>query len=826
MQPVRPFNIVSLDDHWQLVNCLVTIFLHREDNDEVVAIVAELVSIQLHIRGAGVSSCRGSCSVDADVLINIIQLVVRFCGIAVHAVLFTVVINGTVRAGDLHVHVDRINLLVTFSHIEGYGLEVRIDVRECALQQVHVSLADISPFCCSLAVRLGSNSVGEVLGYIVQITARCRCIAADAMFFTVIISRIALSDDGDNRIDRVDYQLTVHDHEGDILEVVVGVREVTGLQFHVVAVGVGSAHAGRSAEGKVGFSVQRCAGLDLVAGHGMLFAVVVKYVTVLGDGYRRVNLINCLVAIRHVEDDLGKVCIGVGELLGIQTHIGCAGIGPCRCCSSCFAEGEVIFSIQRAADRNIVAAHAVLFTVVRRGVLVSGNGHNHFIHRNNLLIAIGHQEVDLGEVVIGISKVVSSKPHRSLAIVGPYCRCCTGEVEIVFSVQAVADLNIIAAHTVFFAVIGRVIGSTGNGHRRFDRLDHQLTIHDGEYHVREVVIDVREVGSLQFHVIAGGIGTAHAVISAEGEVVLSVQSVVERHIITGHGMLFAVIVSFAFMLSDGHGHIDRINHQLAVHDLELNVFKIRVGVREVTGLQCHVITGGVGAAHAISSAEGEICLGIQRIVNTNIVTGHGMFCAVIVHFSAVFGDCYFRGDRVDLLVAVGHIECHRAKVRIGVGKQVLRQAHLGLAGVSPGRRGCSVELDVRIHVIQLVARCCGVAADAVVFAVIVGSIVRADHGHGHIDRFDLLITVGHFKGHGTKILIGIGKLFLRQAHSGLAGVSPFRCDCSVELDIFVNVIQLAARCCSIAADTVAFTVIIGAVVRADHGHCHIDWIDH
>ena len=50
------------------------------------------------------------------------------------------------------------------------------------------------------------------------------------------------------------------------------------------------------------------------------------------------------------------------------------------------------------------------------------------------------------------------------------------------------------------------------------------------------------------------------------------------------------------------------------------------------------------------------------------------------------------------------------------------------------------------------------------FTVIIHLITVLSNGYRHINRFNGLITVGHFKGHRSEVVVGIGELFGSQTH--------------------------------------------------------------
>ena len=98
------------------------------------------------------------------------------------------------------------------------------------------------------------------------------------------------------------------------------------------------------------------------------------------------------------------------------------------------------------------------------------------------------------------------------------------------------------------------------------------------------------------------------------------------------------------MLRDGHRDrffligAQRFDHQLTVHDHELDVGKVRVRVREVRRLQLHVVAAGVGALHLCGAAEGEVSHLVQVVVDAHIIARDSFFRAVVGERAAVLRD--------------------------------------------------------------------------------------------------------------------------------------------------------------------------------------------
>ena len=83
-------------------------------------------------------------------------------------------------------------------------------------------------------------------------------------------------------------------------------------------------------------------------------------------------------------------------------------------------------------------------------------------------------------------------------------------------------------------------------------LDLQLSVHDLECHLREVLVGVREVFCSKFHIIGTCICCFYDVVTVEREVVLRVLIIIDTYIIALHCLLGSVVLVLAAVLGDSH----------------------------------------------------------------------------------------------------------------------------------------------------------------------------------------------------------------------------------------------------------------------------------
>ena len=81
-------------------------------------------------------------------------------------------------------------------------------------------------------------------------------------------------------------------------------------------------------------------------------------------------------------------------------------------------------------------------------------------------------------------------------------------------------------------------------------LDLQLSVHDLECHLREVLVGVREVFCSKFHIIGTCICCFYDVVTVEREVVLRVLIIIDTYIISLHCLLGSVVLVLAAVFGD------------------------------------------------------------------------------------------------------------------------------------------------------------------------------------------------------------------------------------------------------------------------------------
>ena len=271
------------------------------------------------------------------------------------------------QVGGLERNVALCDVDIAVGHVKDDIGEVR---RVCAGEllglQTHIRLAGIG------ARGLGSAREGDLV-LSEQVVVGREAIALRLVLFAVIGGGCGLADDGDDdlRLDRVDGQLALFLCDDIVAALALGrtSRELIGKDVVAgTSVGLGSGDVRLEALA-VNEAVARCNHVAVGKGRAVIGLAVGRGGQghlALGDGHR---------AVFDLKGHIREVLIDVGELLGLQPHAGCAGIGALGGIGT--REGEVgardrsILSVVLAINGHTgdrIAAHALLDAVVLLGL--------------------------------------------------------------------------------------------------------------------------------------------------------------------------------------------------------------------------------------------------------------------------------------------------------------------------------------------------------------------------------------------------------------------------------------------------------------------------
>ena len=409
------------------------------------------------------------------------------------------------------------------------------------------------------------------------------------------------------------------------------------------------------------------------------------------------------------------------------------------------------------------------------------DGHHH-VNRFNGLIAVRYLEGHSSEVRVLVRKLLLLQAHVRRADIRPRHFRCAVEIEVCFRVQRVADLHVVVGDAVLFTVINVRAEVTLDGHHHVNRFNGLVTVRYLKGHSSEVHVLVRELLLLQAHVRGTDIRPRRFRCAAEGEVLLGIQRVADLYIIAGDAVLFTVINMLTEVALDGHHHINRFNGLIAVRHLKLHIPEVRVDVRELALRQAHLCRTDIRPRSSCCTAEGEVCLLIQRIADLYLVAGHAVLLAIVGICTVMACDGHNHVNRFNGQVAISHLKHYRRKVRVVVRELIGSKTHVRCADVCP--RGCcrSTEGEVRL-LVQRIADLHIIAGHAMLLVVIGFRAVMTCNGHNHMNRFNGLMAVCYLERHFPEVLVLILELIDSQTHGRRAGVGPFGFCSSAEREV-------------------------------------------
>ena len=193
--------------------------------------------------------------------------------------------------------------------------------------------------------------------------------------------------------------------------------------------------------------------------HGV--GVVVGVLQCFGVDHHR-TLADNQLAVVHDELDVREVLAVVPEVAYLQTHR--IGIRARSLHLGGAGEGEVRFLIKLVADAYVVARHGVLRAVIRHGILVTRDRHDHFgLHgRNRQLAGVLGDGVVLGNVHVVLIENLHRAGERAYVLALIRALGCVGQTFI--PVTGLQTLNRDAGDGLLAAVVHLRIAFAREGH--------------------------------------------------------------------------------------------------------------------------------------------------------------------------------------------------------------------------------------------------------------------------------------------------------------------------------------------------------------------------
>ena len=342
------------------------------------------------------------------------------------------------------------------------------------------------------------------------------------------------------------------------------------------------------------------------------------------------------MAVFDQEFHVREVRVPVREVRSLQRHVVGARVGALHFRSA--VKREVFFRVQLVADvGNRVARYGLLGSVILLGASVLLDHHNHFVRgRSDFQLAFGLFDC----VVVRLRALVQRIGERVIALAN--IRLASRHVIR----RAFVLRKAIAANRHFFlrqriAVVDLLVRSRGQRHLAL--LDHELAVFDLERHLREVRVRVREVRSLQRHVVGARVGALHFRSAVKREVFFRVQLVADvGNRVARYGLLGSVILLGASVLLDHHNHFvrGRSDFQLAFGLFDCVVVRLRALVQRVGErvialannrlASRHVIRRAFALNKAVSAANRHRAVRQRRAVVDLLIRSRGQRHAALV----------------------------------------------------------------------------------------------------------------------------------------------------------------------------------------------------
>ncbi len=301
-----------------------------------------------------------------------------------------------------------------------------------------------------------------------------------------------------------------------------------------------------------------------------------------------------------------------------------------------------------------IARNGVGFAVIFGAAGIFGDGHGDLAGRGgDVESAVRDDELHTREVRVGVRKIGCLDADRIGADIRAFDRPRLGLGRLDGGghiVERVVRFDApVAGDGVLLAVIHDARGVLGDGDRYGLGVlrDLECAVFNHKPHIGEVGVGVREVFGLNAELVGTGIRAFGRPRLGLGR--LDGGNIVERAVgghalIAGHGVLRAVILGRAgvFRHGDGDRLGERRNLEYAVHDDELHIGEVGVGVLEVRGFNAHGVGAGVRAGRRPGVGRG--LLNALHAVEC-VVGSHGRVARDAVALAVVLGGAGLLGDR-------------------------------------------------------------------------------------------------------------------------------------------------------------------------------------
>ena len=363
----------------------------------------------------------------------------------------------------------RANGLPAIGNLKSYMGKVYIGIGKILSCQAHSRSTYHLSYSCI-------DSTESKIVFSIERIADGYIIASHSMLNPIIYCCIRMTDNSHHDLSyRSNGLPTVRHHKGHMSKVDIDIGKLLSNQAHIGGTYHHSYRGINPAECKIIFSIKRIVDSYFITTHQMLCAIIYRRINMTGNSHRHLGYrSNSLPTVGHVKNNCSKVFVGVGKLLGSQSHIGSTHkYSYCRICS--IKTIVTIYIIETIIGRGFITDHTMLHTIIYGGVAMTRNSHRHFSNRIDGLPAIGHVKDNSGKIFVNIGKLIYRQSHISSTHISSCCRICsTKTIVTIQTIETIACRCLIANHTMLSTVIYNSISMTGNSHRHFRNWSYRL----------------------------------------------------------------------------------------------------------------------------------------------------------------------------------------------------------------------------------------------------------------------------------------------------------------------------------------------------------------
>ena len=377
---------------------------------------------------------------------------------------------------------------------------------------------------------------------------------------------------------------------------------------------------------------------------------------------------------------------------------------------------------------------------------------------------------------------------------------------------------------MFRTVISHLIGMSGNSYFDGKLRDLLVTVGNIERYCGKVSVGIRKLIGSKPHVGLADILLRCSRITGKCKVCLRIKIRTEFQIITGYGMIIAVVYGGITVSGDSNRHIDRVDRLVTVGNIKCYGSEVIIGVCKLILGKAHFRRSRISTGCLSGSAESKVSYRIKRITDFHIIAGHTMRITIKIRCIIVSGNRYRYVNRINCLVTISNVKRYRTKVRIRIFKLICRKTHVGCSSLGTSGLCGPTEYEIIIYIIKIRISSSGITGYSMLLAVISTGVVCSGNRYRYINWIDCLITIGYIKRYRSEVCIRIGKLICSKTHVGGSGIGTRGFCGSAKCKVCLS-IKVITNLYFIAGHTMRITIIICSVIASGNCYRDIDRID-